>query len=130
MILDKELVISTAQAFTNSAGAGEVDLDLGAGGDAIGEEMYIVFRVGTAFTGGTSLKFSVLTDDNSEFSSAKTLLESGTILADDLTANTIVYKAKLPPGCERYLRAYVTPDGTFGGGTLDIFLTPQVEVRR
>jgi Na+-transporting NADH:ubiquinone oxidoreductase subunit NqrD len=128
LIIDKLLEISTAQAFTDTSGASEDFIDSLAAGDAYGNELWFVVRVDTAFADGTSLAFELQCDDNTSFTSAKTLAASGTILVAALTADTIVWKVKVPVGVERYIRGYVTVAGTHSAGTLDMFFTPDIPV--
>ena len=125
MIIDKQLSFSEAQAVTTSAASTDY-VDQSVGGDAYGQELYLVCRVGTAFANATSMTIDIQTDDNTSFSSATTLFSSGVILEAALTANTEVVKVRLPKGLERYFRVYYTVDGTHNAGTIDAFLTPDV----
>jgi hypothetical protein len=130
MILDKELMMSEAQAVTVSAASTKAP-DLGKAGDAIGSELYVVARVDTAFTadGAATLKIAIQTDDNADFSSAKTLLETAEIAKTALTAGAVLLKTKLPIGVEQHLRGYYTVGtGPMTAGKIDLFLTPLAEV--
>jgi hypothetical protein len=126
MIIDKDLYLSELQTVTDSA-ASEDYIDQAVAGDAYGNELYLVCRVGTAFTDATSMAISIQTDDNTGFSSAKTVYSSGAILEASLTANTEVVKVRIPKGLERYFRVYYTVVGTHSTGTIDAFLTPDIQ---
>jgi len=129
MIIDKELELSLAQVVTVSAASTNY-IDQQNEGDAYEKELYVVARVGTAFTVGTSMEISLQTDDNTSFTSPKTVGTSGVILEADLTENTIVWSARIPKGMEQYIRGYYTVVGTHTTGTIDLFFTPDVPQRR
>jgi hypothetical protein len=121
MMMDKQLEFSVAQAVTNTAASTEY-VDQGAAGDALTPGARFVARVGTAFANATSMDIALQTDDNSSFTSAKTLWSSGAIAEADLTLNKIVADLAIPSGAERYLRAYYTVSGTHNAGTIDAFI--------
>jgi len=126
MYIDKDLYVSELQAVTVSAASTDY-IDQQAAGDAYGNELYLVCRVGTAFANATSMTIDIQTDDNTSFSSAKTLFSSGVILEAALTLNTVVVKVRIPKGLERYFRVYYTVDGTHNAGTIDAFFTDQIQ---
>lgn len=132
MIIDKLLEFSTAQTLTASA-ASEDYVDTLAAGSAYGNELWLVVRVGTALnsTGDdATLTISLQSDSDSGFSTTlKTHVSSGAIAEASCTANTIIWKTRVPPGLQRYLRLYYTV-GTedFISGTIDAFLTPDVPI--
>jgi hypothetical protein len=126
MYIDKQLTFSSLQGSITTSAASENYVDLGVGGDAYDKELYIVARVGTAFANATSMSIDIQTDDNTSFSSPDTIGTSGAIAEADLTTNTIVYKARLPKGLQRYLRVFYTVDGTHNAGTIDCFLTTDI----
>ena len=132
MIIDKLLEFSTAQTLTESA-ASENYVDTLAAGSAYGNELWLVVRVGTALSSSgndTTLTIDLQSDSASDFSTAlKTHVSSGAIAKEDCTANTIIWKTRIPPGLQRYLRLYYTVEnGPFSGGTIDAFLTPDVPI--
>lgn len=123
MIIDKDLQVADAQAVTVSA-ASTSFIDLGVKGDALGNELYFVALVDTSFTTGDSavLAVSLQCDDNSSFSSAKTLVSTATIAAATLVAGYKALVVKVPVGCERYVRAYWTVTvGSMTAGKIDAF---------
>ena len=127
MIIDKDLYVSTAQAVTSTA-ASEDYVDQLVAGDAYANELYLVCRVGTAFANATSMTITLETDTNANFATAlKTLASSGVILENALTENTEVFKIRLPKGLKRYFRVYYTVNGTHNAGTIDAFLTSDVQ---
>lgn len=138
MILDDFNQFSRLQAITATAASADT-IDLGPLGGTptanlirnigVGEEIYLVIRVGQAFNTLTSLTVDVQTDDNTGFSSAATVATTGAIPLASLTANTIVRVMALPPAnYERYVRLNYTVTGTNPTtGTIDAFLTHDVQ---
>lgn len=126
MIIDYENKFSDALAVTDTDKASTNLIDLGAAGDAH-TELFLVIRVGTAFAGGTSINFSLQTATDEAFTSPVTLIASGAILTAALTANTIVWKVRVPRGALRYLRIWHDVTGTMSAGTLEEFLTPDID---
>ena len=131
MILDYKNQFSRLQAVTASAASTDV-IDQGAAGQAIGSELWLVGRVGTAFTNNdanATLTIALQSDSAEGFNAAVVTHYSVTLALAALTANTTVFKVKVPPGLKRYVRGYYTASAEFSGGTIDLFLTPDVEVR-
>lgn len=126
MIIDSNLQVSDAQAITVTA-ASTSYIDQLAAGDAY-DSLWFVVRSKAAFTSGTSVTIALQCDDNTSFTTPKTLYTAAAILTAALTANTYQVKVKVPPGAERYLRAYYTVSGTYDGGTIDAFFTPDVRI--
>ena len=121
MILDNFLRVSTAQAVTTTAvSTDKIDLlqarEIGEGAD-----LFFVFTVGTAFSGGTSITFQVVTDDNASLSSPTVVAASAAIVTASLTAGAQFIVA-IPPQIaslgERYLGAQYTVSGTYSAGTV------------
>ncbi|OHC93914.1 MAG: hypothetical protein A3H25_02830 [Sphingomonadales bacterium RIFCSPLOWO2_12_FULL_63_15] len=123
MIFDNTLLFSDAQAIT--AGAGSTNtVDLGAtgtpyGGVALvrdigkGSKIPLSITVVETFNNLTSLAVSLQVDDNSSFSSAKTVVVSAPILAAALVAGAqIEVPDYIPQGAnERYMRLYYDVTG-------------------
>ena len=141
MILDDFNQFSRLQAITaTAASADTIDLGPLSGTPTanlirnigVGEEIYLVIRVGQAFNTLTSLTVDVQTDDNTAFSSAAVVATTGAIPLAQLTANTIVRVLALPPAnYERYIRLNYTVTGTNPTqGTVDAFLTHDVQLWR
>jgi hypothetical protein len=133
MIKDAHLILSEGQLMTTFTGASTNVIDLTKLGDAVaGAELYLVVRVGTA--GDTAeedgtLNIAIQTDSAEAFDTAVVNLAEKDLTEAELTANTIVWKIKLPPGCKKYLRLYYTEgEHAFTGGTIDAFLTPDVNI--
>lgn len=125
MYVDKELELSDAQALSAS-GASTNSIDVGADVDAgIGEAMYLVVQHRAAM-GGTSPTFQVglQTDDNDSFSSPTTVLLSPAEAAPAAGKQTVI---PLPPGLQRYVRAYYTLGGTTPTANVDAFIAKDVQ---
>jgi len=121
MITDAFLRVSTAQAVTTTAvSTDKIDLsqarEIGEGAD-----VYFVFTVGTAFAGGTSITFQVVTDDNAALSSPTVIAATSAIVTTSLTAGA-QFVVAIPPQIaslgERYLGAQYTVSGTYTAGTV------------
>ncbi|APL94091.1 Bbp16 family capsid cement protein [Sphingobium indicum] len=125
MIFDNTLLFSDAQAITADAGSTNT-IDLGATGTPFGASAALVRDIGKgckiplsisvveAFNNLTSIEISLQVDDNSGFSSPKTVARSAVIALADLTAGKqIDFPDYIPQGAnERYLRLYYDITGT------------------
>ena len=128
MIIDKQLMLDSGVAITVTAASTNV-IDQGAAGDAYGNELFMVARVGTAFTaaGLATLDIQIQTATDLAFTTPIVLFDSGAIAKASLTANKEVVKVKVPPGGKRYIRGYYTvATGPMTAGTLDLFFTRDV----
>lgn len=131
MYIDYETKLSSAQAVVSS-GASDNYIDLGVARD-IGnsEELYLMVQVTTtaASSGSTTVAFSLQCDDNTSFSSAKTVIDSGAIAKATLVAGYQMF-IPIPPGCdEQYVRLYYTvgtANMTAGAFTAAIVQAPQL----
>jgi hypothetical protein len=122
MITDKLLRVSEAQAVTTTAvSTDKVDLsqarDIGSG-----EELFAVFTVGTAFSGGTSVTFAMAVADDAALSTNLTPIgATGAIPTASLTAGA-QFAVRLNPLMNsvgrRYLGASYTVVGTYTAGTV------------
>lgn len=123
MIFDRTLLFSDQQAITAAAASTNV-VDLGAFdtiyGDAgparrdrgKGHPIPLLVQVTEAFNNLTSLGIQIQTDDNSAFSSPKTLLTETVALADLKPGKQFIMD-KIPVGTtERYIRIYYDVTGT------------------
>ena len=119
---------ASGQAITASAASTEY-VDLGATGTPAlnttalsrdigrGTPVNIRVQVTEAFATLTSLKVAVQTDDNTSFSSAKTVLETEAIVLADLTAGYVFNIQWIPRDTdERYVRLYFTVAGSSATG--------------
>ena len=130
MRTDLQNTLGSAQALTTS-GATTDYIDLGAAKKlGASKRLFMVFQITTtvAATGGAnSTTFKAQCDDNTSFSSAKTVVASDAIPKASLVAGYRVVLPR-PPDCdERYLRGYVamaTNDWT--SGAVDCFITDEV----
>ena len=118
MILDKELVFSEAQAVKSTAASTKV-VDLGAAGDAIGQELTFHAVVGTTFAGLTNIKIAVQTSEDG--TTWTDMVSSGTIALANLTAGSEVFCVRIPQGLKRHIRLNYTVSGTGTAGTITAF---------
>lgn len=131
MITDKFLRFSDAQAITTTAvSTDKVDLsvnrDIGEGDD-----LFVVFTVGTAFAGGTSVNFSVVVaDDAALTTNVTTISMTGVIVTASLTAGA-QFTARLNPLIgqlgRRYLGGSYTVVGTFSAGTVTADIVTDIQ---
>ena len=132
MFIDKEMKFSSGQALTETA-ASENYINLGGKGDEYGNELYIVVRVGTALAataGAATLTVDVQTADDSAFTTnLQTIATPVQALAKaSLTANTVIAKVAMPKGKRKFMRLYYTAGtNNFSSGTIDAFVTPDVQ---
>jgi hypothetical protein len=124
MLLDKEALFSDDQAITASAASTNY-MDLGATGTPAnapaavvrdlggGQNVTMLVQVTEDFATLTSLTVDVEVDDNTSFSSAKTVATTGAVAVANLTAGKILsVSVPLPVGTdERYLRLNYTVAG-------------------
>lgn len=123
MIFDRTLLFSNAQAITADAASTDI-IDLAATGTVYGaaaalsrdlgkgQRIPLLVQIVESFDNLTSIAIQVQTDDNSGFSSAKTVA-SETILLAAATAGKQFFLDYLPRGTdERYLRLYYDITGT------------------
>lgn len=109
MILDADLVFSNKQAVTATAESTNT-LDLGAAGDAIGQELTIHVVVDTAFATLTSLTVSLETSANN--STWTTVLSGPAVPRASLTKGASIFCVRVPQGLSRYVRLKYTVGGS------------------
>ncbi len=121
MITDKLLRVSTDQALTTTAVSTDT-IDLSIARD-IGEgtELYMNFAVTAALTGGTSVKFEVISSAAANLGSPTVIGSSDAIVTADLVAGKNV-AVRINPAIastgQRYLGARYTISGTYSAGTV------------
>ena len=112
MFLDKENQFSSAQAITASAASTNL-IDLGDAKDhAVGQQLPLNAMVVTNFASNTSLTVALQTDDNTGFSSATTVSQTGAVPVASLVAGYTFTLAIPFEGLERYIRLYYTIGGS------------------
>jgi hypothetical protein len=109
MILDADLVFSNKQAITATAESTNA-LDLGAAGDAIGQELTIHVVVDTAFATLTSLTVSLET--STDGSTWTTVLSGPAVARASLTKGANIFCVRVPQGLSRYVRMKYTVGGS------------------
>ena len=129
MILDKQNLMSDDQALTASVASTNV-IDLGDDTSkvkALNEkgDLEVFAQVTTAFSGGTSVKATLQSDDDEAFGSPTTLIETAAIAVADLVAGYGFRFKGLPEINERYLRMYFTVVGTPTAGKVTAGLALQ-----
>jgi hypothetical protein len=131
MITDKFLRVSDAQAVTTTAvSTDKIDLSQ-AREIGEGDDLFMVFTVGTAFAGGTSINFNVTVADDAALSTnATTIGMSGVIVTASLTAAS-QFVVRLNPQIaslgRRYLGATYTVVGTMSAGTVTADIVTDIQ---
>ncbi len=121
MITDKLLRVSEDQALTTTAvSTNTIDLsvarDMGEGTD-----LYMNFAVTAALTGGTSVKFEVITSASADLSTPTVIGSTDAIVTASLVTgyNTAVrLNPQIASKGQRYLGARYTISGTYSAGTV------------
>ena len=110
MILDANLIFSKDQALTADADSSVIDL--GQGGDAVGQELTIRAVVTSAFAGLTSLAIVLKTSaDNSTW---KNVILTPAIAVANLTAGAEILCIRVPKGLQLYVKLAYDVTGTAG----------------
>jgi len=132
MILDNETLFSDAQAVTATAASTNI-IDLAPIGAGIvrdigpGKAIPVVVQVVTDFTaaGSATMVVALQTDDNSSFSSAKTVVQTAAIPVADLKAGYQFYLDWVPRGTnERFVRLnYTVATGPMTAGAVTAGIT-------
>lgn len=115
-------------AYELSGGTGASDvIETGFKGDAyVG--LWLVVRGIEAAAGGTSVVVKLQTASDESFTSPVDLFTSGSIALAALTSDTEHVKVRMPLGCNKYLRLKYEVTGTFTDGTIEGYLTPDVNM--
>ena len=130
MITDKLLRVSEDQAVTTTAVSTNT-IDLGVARDmGEGKELFMNFAVTTAFAGGTSVKFEIITSAAAALTSPTVIGSSDAIVTAGLVAGKNVAVALNPQIAstgQQYLGARYTVVGTMSAGKViaDIVETVQ-----
>lgn len=130
MITDKLLRVSEDQAVTTTAVSTNT-IDLSVARDiGEGKELFMNFAVTTAFAGGTSVKFEVISSANANLSSPTVIGSSDAVVTADLVAGknvAVAINPQIASNGQRYLGARYTVSGTYTAGkvTADIVETVQ-----
>jgi hypothetical protein len=112
MYLDQQTLLSDAQAITGDAVSTNT-LDFGAAGDmGKGSPVKLLVQIAEDFDNLTSLNIKLESDDNSSFSTANVLAETGDISLNALKTGYIAALHVVPRGTERFLRLSYDVTGT------------------
>lgn len=124
-ILDKALIFFNNEEF-DSVKPGAL-IDLGKGGDAIGQELTLTI---TATAGSTMGSFRLLTSDTPNIAEARdTSAQAGGCLlqtpedCQGTAADPIMFQCRVPKGAKRYLALLMTGEG---GGTFTAYLSKEL----
>lgn len=152
LILDTNLTLTTSGSSTNyidtiGAAGGQAQIagvnTIQGGYDAYVSDWFEAVITAAMTAGGTSLDVqlwtsqvvsSIWTTGNGGSKPVQTgtvelLIDSGPVLAANLTAKAVLIKARIPVGCQRYISAYYNCVGIFsGGGTISAFIVPDVDI--
>lgn len=109
MIIDADLMFSKDQAVTATA-ASAVVVDLGAAGDAIGQELTFHTMVTANFATLTSLTPKVQTSANN--SDWEDVVSGPAIARAALLKGKDIFCVRVPQGLKRYVRLYYTVTGS------------------
>lgn len=133
MLKDAQLEMSKEQVVTASAASTDY-INIGAAGDALGKEPYLVIQVKEAADSSgdaATVTFSLQTDSDPDFNVAlSTLYSSAAIPQASLTLDSEPVKIRLPQGLKQYVRVYYTV-GTesLTKGKFNAFIVPDYPVR-
>jgi len=121
MITDKLLRVSTDQALTTTAVSTDT-IDLSIARDmGEGRQLFMNFAVTAALTGGTSVKFEVISSASANLSSPTVIGSTDAVVTASLVAgyNTAVsINPQIASKGQRYLGARYTISGTYSAGTV------------
>ena len=130
MFIDKQNTLGTAQAVTASAASTDY-IDLGAARDiGMGDPLHMVITVGDAVTatGAATVTIGLQCDDNTSFSTPKTVIQTDAIPKATLVAGHQIF-LPIPVGLdERYVRVYYTvATGPLTAGTFSAAITNGIQ---
>lgn len=131
MIMDVQNRFSNAQAITATAASTDI-VDLGITGRnvGVGEDVYLVAQVVSAFTdtgSDSTVTVTAETDDNTGMSSATTVATLGTFAALAAVGARLIIKLPIA-NLERYLGLrYTVAGGNLTTGAITAFLTKDID---
>lgn len=130
MITDKLLRVSEDQAVTTTAVSTDT-IDLKVARDiGEGHNLFMNFAVTAALTGGTSVKFEVISSANANLSSPTVIGSSDAVVTADLTTGknvAVAINPQIASNGDRYLGARYTVSGTYGAGTVTADIVETVQ---
>lgn len=132
MICDKLLQLSLAQeALTSAATTNVIDLGI-ARNIGVGEDLYVVAIVTTAFTDAASnstMEFRLQCDNDEAFGSVDSFQIIGSFPALSAIGERLVAKLQPDKLNSRYLRGYFTIDGNgdLSTGNFTVYITKDIQ---
>lgn len=130
MLLDRQNLVSIAQALTTGTITSTDVIDLGTDGMNNGQDLDLFASIVTALVGGTSVQFVV--QDSADNSSFTTQWSSRAYTTAELNAagHSPIRLGDLPHKCRRYVRLQYVIVGTYSAGavTAGIVQEPQTNV--
>lgn len=127
-IIDANTILSDAQAVTATVVSSSY-YDQQALGDSVQPGAWVEFLIDTTFTpNSATVAFELECDDNTSFSSPKTLFRTGALADTVLIAGLRVARVRIPLGTERYIQARYTVTGTGVAGKIDCRILNDVDV--
>jgi hypothetical protein len=134
MIMDKQTLFSEAQAVfsagTTVTSTNVIDLLKVAQDLGVGEQLYIAMQVTTAFVGGTSITFNLVTDDNAGMASVALVQTLGVLTIGQLAINTLWfwrYPIVTNVAKERYIAINYVSTGTSTAGAVTTGITKDIQ---
>ena len=124
MILDRQLLLSNAQALTTGTILSTNTIDLASARDiGIGDNLDLFIRVIAPLVGGTSVQFAYVTSANADLSSPNVIVQSPPVPAASLTAGSEWLRVRVPALSDtatrlRYIGVQYVINGTFTAGTV------------
>ena len=123
MIMDAMLLFSKEQEITADATSANA-IDLGAAGDAVGQELTIRAVVTAAFTGLTNMTIKIQTSaDGGVYTD---VLLTPAIAVADLKKGAEILCVRVPKGLKRYVRLYYDVTGTPMAGKITAFMSKEL----
>lgn len=128
MLLDAEVTLDPGTAHIQSEASANY-FDLGAARDiGAGRTLYVVSVLTVALAGGTSMTLTLESDDNTSFSSATSIQSIGAFLTSGSVAGQVLIARVAPIATpERYLRGYWTESGAVTAGTMETYITDDID---
>lgn len=130
MLIDKSLMFASSEDLVGSAGTAKLGdaFNIGAAADqGVGNPLWLVAQIGNeALAGGTSVTLQLVTADNEALTTNPVVLsQSSAFVTAAGAVGASIWVTQLPSGSYKtWLGLRATEVGSFTGGTITAFLTP------